>query len=286
MKTSTTSADTTRSSGAAHAAPDGRLRGRLTRIGRGAAVFAFWLLVWQLLSMLVGLELLVPSPLVTLRTWWGLAGTSAFWLSALATLARVLAGFAAGCLLGAVCGFLTHYVRPAGWLLPPLLRVIRAVPVASFIILALVWVQTEALPAFIAAAMALPMVWQNVDGALGEVDPPLLEMARIYGFSRGKRFRFVVLPSIFPTFLSGAVSALGFAWKSGVAAEVICQPRLSIGRALQTAKVTLETPEVFAWTLTVCVLSAAFEKLLSSVSRQKNAARPGFDRSDAERNGK
>ena len=229
---------------------------------KGLCVFAFWILIWEAISLIVGQELLVPSPALTVRTFARLASTSKFWLSTGLTLVRIAVGFAAGTLIGALLAFATHYSVAADTIISPVIRLIRAVPVASFIILALVWIKTEALPSFISAAMAAPMVWQNVNGALkSDVDPKLLEMARVYRLGKRKTFIKIVLPSIAPAFVSSSVNALGFAWKSGVAAEVICQPAFSIGRQLQTAKLTLETAEVFAWTAVVCLLSMLLERL-------------------------
>jgi NitT/TauT family transport system permease protein len=236
-------------------------------IWRGILVFVFWIAVWEMISLAVGLDLLVPSPLTVARVWAELALTSSFWLSAFLSLARVVAGFIAGTAIGALLAFLTHYIKPARLLLEPLIKVIRAVPVASFIILALVWIKTNALPSFISAAMAAPMVWQSVaDSLKSDVDPRLLEMAGIYGFGRRKIFAHIVIPSVFPAFVSSAMGALGFAWKSGIAAEVICQPAFSIGRQLQLAKIYLETPRVFAWTCTVCLMSMALERLLKLIA--------------------
>ncbi|MCI8388977.1 MAG: ABC transporter permease subunit [Clostridiales bacterium] len=246
------------------------------RIVRGALVLIFWLAVWEMISLIVGLDLLVPSPLTVARTWLKLAGTSKFWLSTLLSLGRVLLGAVAGIMIGGLLAFLTHYVSIARLLLEPLIKVVRAVPVASFIILALVWIKTEALPSFISAAMAAPLVWQSVSGALeSDVDRQLLEMGYVYNFGRVKIFTHIVLPSIFPAFIASSVSALGFAWKSGIAAEVICQPALSIGKQLQAAKIYLETPQVFAWTCTVCVLSMSLEGILKAVVRRYGAKRSG-----------
>lgn len=236
---------------------------------RGVFVFVFWLGVWELISLAVGIELLVPSPLTVAKTLVRLASERNFWVSTLLTLWRVALGFAGGTLLGALLAFLTHYFTIAKTLLEPVIRIVRAVPVASFIILALVWIQTEALPSFISGAMAMPMVWQSISTSLeSDIDPRLLEMSKVYKVPRGRVFRGIVLPSVAPAFVSGALNALGFAWKSGVAAEVICQPKLSIGKQLQNAKIFLETPEVFAWTLTVCVLSLTLEKILQFVSKK------------------
>lgn len=60
----------------------------------------------------------------------------------------------------------------------------RAAPVASFIILALVWIRSSQLPAFIAFLMVVPVVWGNVEKGLREIDGGLLEMAQVYRLSR------------------------------------------------------------------------------------------------------
>lgn len=233
---------------------------------RGVFLALFWLAVWEVISLIVGAELLVPSPRRVALRWLELAGTSKFWLSTTLSLGRVALGFAAGTIIGVLLAFLTRYFGLARLLLTPVIRVVRAVPVASFIILALVWIKTEALPSFISAAMAAPMVWQSVSTALSEVDVSLLEMARVYKAPPRRALFGIVLPAVYPAFMSGALNALGFAWKSGVAAEVICQPALSIGKQLQNAKVYLETPDVFAWTITVCALSMGLERLLRLIS--------------------
>ena len=71
-----------------------------------------------------------------------------------------------------------------------------------------------------------------------------------------------------PSFIAAAVSALGFAWKSGVAAEVICRPASSLGRLLQDAKLYLETPRVFALTAVVAVLSLLLEIAVKRLARR------------------
>ena len=127
---------------------------------RGVFLALFWLAVWEVISLIAGAELLVPSPRRVALRWLELAGTSKFWLSTALSLGRVALGFAAGTIIGVLLAFLTRYFGLARLLLTPVIRVVRAVPVASFIILALVWIKTEALPSFISAAMAAPMVWQ------------------------------------------------------------------------------------------------------------------------------
>lgn len=248
----------------------------LRRIAVGAGVALFWLLIWEGLALLVRQELLIPTPMTVLATLGRLIGTPLFWKAAGLSMLRVAGGFLAAVAAGSLTAVLTARFPLARALLAPLLHIVRAAPVASFIILALVWFRTDVLPVFIAFLMVMPLVWANVEKGIREIDRSLLEMAKVYRFGRLKTLTRVQIPSVMPYFLTACTTGLGFAWKSGIAAEVICRPDLSIGRQLQDAKIYLETPEVFAWTATVVVLSMLLEKglrlLAGRLGRRYNAA--------------
>ena len=62
---------------------------------------------------------------------------------------------------------------------------------------------------------------------------------------------------------------MGLAWKSGVAAEVLCLPRPSIGTQIYNAKLYLEVPDLFAWTVVVVALSLVLEQLLRALLRSR-----------------
>ncbi len=226
------------------------------------SVLLFWLAVWVLLARLVGQELLLPSPLQVLRRLFALAGTAEFWLSPLWSILRVLGGIGAGTLLGVLLAALTERSAAAKLLLSPMMTLVKSTPVASFIILALIWLGRSILPLFISALMVLPVVWANVSAGLAGQDPALLEMARVYRMPRGRVLRRITLPSVLPHFRSALRSALGLGWKAGIAAEVLTVPQRSIGRMIFESKLYLETTELFAWTLTVIVLSLVIERLL------------------------
>lgn len=231
-------------------------------------VLLFWLLIWQVISTIVGIEFLVPSPLVVLQTWLKIVGTQKFWFSTLFSLLRIVLGFLAAVIVGSFLGFATFRLRLLHTLLSPILHIIRSAPVASFIILALVWIKTDTLPAFISFLMVLPLIWQTVFSALNQLDKNLIEMAKVFKLKKIKVFSKIVVPSIIPEFISSCLTGLGFAWKSGIAAEVICLPQIAIGKQLYNAKVYLETPEVFAWTITIIILSILLETALKFVVKK------------------
>ena len=229
---------------------------------RGIAGLVFWVLVWQVASIGIGQELLVPAPLVVADTLWDLAQTPQFWLSTGASLLRMSVGFLLGVVVGCLAAVATTSSVVADVLLSGFLRTVRAAPVASFVILALVWIPTGQLPAFIAFAMVVPLVWDTMAEGLRHQDRALLEMAEVFRLGRWQTARRVQMPALVPFFVSASTNAMGLAWKSGVAAEVISRPEVSIGGSLQDAKVYLETPAVFAWTITAVVLSLVLEKVL------------------------
>lgn len=219
--------------------------------------------------MLVGRDLLLPSPASVARVLVRLAGTADFWLAALSTLGRIFGGLLMGCVLGAALAALTYRFRWAELLLAPAIRVVRATPVVCFILLVYLWVARARIPGAIAALMVMPVMWSGVDTGLRAVDGQLLELARAYRFSPWKTVRLIYLPSLRPFFANGFLTALGLAWKSGVAAEVICPPRLAIGTEISQARTALETPELFGWTLVIIALSLMLEGLFRRLLRDR-----------------
>ena len=235
----------------------------------------FWLVIWQLAAAWVGKSFLLPGPVETAAALVRCAGEDGFWQSTLATLLRIFGGMAAGTLAGVLLALATTASPWADRLLSPAIRVVRATPVASFILLLLLWVTRTLVPGVIAGLMVLPVIWANVAKGIGQTDPLLLEMARAYRFGRRKTVKLVYIPSILPYFSSAVNTAMGLAWKSGVAAEVICRPPLAIGSRLQDARLEMETPDLFAWTAVVIVLSLALEHAIAAALRRGERRRKG-----------
>ena len=228
----------------------------------------FWLAVWQFGAWQVGRELFLPAPMTVLRRLVELSGTGVFWLTAGLTLGRVLLGLVWGTVLGCVLAALTVSGRWLDAILSPAVRVVRATPVASFILLVFLWTDRDQVPVIIAALMVLPVVWGNVTRGIRECDPKLLEMARVYRFSRWKTVWLIRLPAVRPYFLSALTTSMGLAWKSGVAAEALVWPKYAVGTQIYNTKLYLETADLFAWTLVVILFSLVLERLVTAIIRR------------------
>ena len=221
-----------------------------------------WLAVWQLVSMAVGKEILIVGPLRVLQRLAELIITAAFWRAVGYSFLRICGGFLLAALLAVVLAVLSSRKTRVEQLLAPLMLTIRSVPVASFIILALIWFSSSNLSILISFLMVLPVLYSNLLTGISAVDPALNEMATVHRIPLLRKLRYIVFPQLMPYVIAGCRSALGLCWKAGIAAEVIGMPRGSIGERLQQAKVYLDTPDLFAWTLVIVAASAAFEHLV------------------------
>lgn len=234
------------------------------------AILLLWVAVWQFSSMIINQELLIPSPLTTAKALLGLAETAGFYISVGISLVRIICGFVLGVIIGFLCGILSSKSRIFKEITAPLVQIIKAVPVASFIILAFFWFKSTTLPIFIAFLMVLPIIWSSTETALLGVDKKYIEMGKVFGLSATKIFFKIKMPLILPPLLSATLTSLGFAWKSGIAAEVIAKPLNSIGGLLETSKTQLNIAEVFAVTAIVAILSLLLEVTLKKLLGRYN----------------
>lgn len=238
------------------------------RFGRKLLIIGFWLLVWQLGAFAVDNPIILVGPWETVLALGRLIPDRDFWRSIAYSFGRIAVGFGAafgaGIILGS-CGYALAFVRD---LLEPVMTLLKSIPVASFVILALIWAGSRNLSVLIAFIVVLPMIYVNTLAGLGSTDRKLLEMAEVFRMPMGRKIRYIYVPALLPYLKSGCRIALGMCWKSGVAAEVICMPKLAIGTQMQYARSAIDTPALFAWTILVVALSLALEGFLYALLRR------------------
>ena len=246
----------------------------LRRLLRVLLIAAFWIGIWAFASWRVGKELLFPSPLAVLKRLFELLQTKEFYLITANSFGNILLGILTAVLLGCLLSVLTWRVSLLREALLPMMTVIKATPVASFIVLAMIWIGAARVPTFITILIVLPVLWTNLDEGFSRIDPKLSEVTKVYKMPFFRRWKLLVVPSLKPYFLSACRTSLGLAWKAGIAAEIIAMPLNSIGTMIGEAKQYIETTTMFAWTLTVIILSLLIEFFFSYLfGKGKNAVR-------------
>lgn len=250
----------------------------LSPAGERAFALLVWLAVWQFAAMKIGQKILLVTPWEAVQCLLIMLPQPAFWQRVSFSALRILAGFVLAVLAAFVLAGAARLSRWAAALVELPLQAVKATPVASFIILALLWVSSRWLSVLISFLMALPVLYSAVQTGLDAADPALLEMARVFRISLFGRLKAIWLPGLLPAFRRGCATALGICWKSGIAAEVIGLPNGSIGDALYRAKITLSTPEVFAWTIAIVALSAVLERVFLALLAAAERAVMGAER--------
>lgn len=228
----------------------------------GLPALVFWTAVWYLAALSLGNPLLLPTPLQVLRCLGMMMVTASFWKITAISICRILLGVTGAVILGTVLAVFTEKSRWGNLLIAPAMTAMQATPVASFTILVLIWLDRDYVPVLICTMMVLPVVHTSVSTGIRMTDPQLLEMAGIYRLPRLRTLTRIYVPSVLPFFRASCVSALGLGWKAGIAAEVLTVPKASIGRMISESKLYLLTEELFAWTLTVVVLSLLLQKVI------------------------
>lgn len=247
---------------------------------RKTLILLFWLALWFGLALIADNPILIATPVQTAVRLLKLLGAADFYRAVAGSLLRIGAGFLAGCCVAVLLAAVSRRFPFLEELLAPMVGLLKAIPVASFVVVLLIWWGASFLGVAVSFLVVLPNIYINTLEGLKSTDRELLEMAGLFRLPRSSRLFYLYLPALKPFLYSGLKLSLGMCWKSGVAAEVIGTPDFSIGGALYLSKVYLDTAGVFAWTATVILLSVLFEKLIlrlagSLLARQPACRRPG-----------
>lgn len=231
----------------------------------GAILLA--LALWQIAAMTVGMDILLVSPvkvIVRLFTIWKEEG---FFSTVLFSLLRIMSGFLIALLSGFILAVIAGRHKVVEYILWPYVVTFKAVPVASFIIMCLIWLSYNQLTVFISFLIVFPVIYSNVLTGLKNTDINLLEMADVFKLPYLKRFKYIYMASVRPYLESACVISVGMAFKAGVAAEVIGVVNGSIGEKLYEAKIYFQSADLFAWTIVLIIMSVILEKLFSKLVR-------------------
>lgn len=218
------------------------------------------LLAWQAAAMLINQPLLLPTPLAVILRLPSLCMEEGYWPAVSGSFLRIALGFLLGLGLGTALGAAAAHFSLLRHMLRPYVLAMKSVPVASFVILALLWLTSDRLSVLVSFIMVFPVLYLNTLQGLLSVDEKTVQMAHLYKVPFLRKVRMLYFPHLTPYLLSACGAALGMAWKAGVAAEVIGVPEGTIGEKLYDAKIYLNTVDLFAWTVVIVLLSLIFEK--------------------------
>lgn len=237
---------------------------KLFKVLKAFLIALFWIGIWEVASLIINKPLLFPSPIDVIIRLYELIITFDFWKITLLSLYRVGVGIVIAIILGSLIGLLCSFTQIIYEIISPFVTIIKSTPVASFIILFIVLINNgnEVTPIIISSLMVFPIVFSNVYQGIKSINKDLIEVCKVYKIPFKQQISSLYAPSLMPYFSSALLSSIGLGWKAGIAAEVLCVPKISIGTELFNAKTYFENIDVFAWTVTVIVISLIFELVI------------------------
>lgn len=235
---------------------------KLRKYGIRVLVILGWILVWWAVSYFYRKPILLPGPMETLQALGTMIVKLDTWRAIGTSLGRILMGFGLALILGSGLGCLSEGWKPAAIILSPVVRFAKSVPVAAFVVLALLWFGADWLSVAIAFLIAFPILYTNTMAGIRQRDSLKLEMAKILPIPLIKRIRYIDLETVGPALLAGCKSAYGMCWKAAVAAEIIGIAAGTIGEQLYMAKIYIETADLFAWIILIVAASSVSEKVV------------------------
>ncbi len=224
--------------------------------------------VWSFLSLLVGKEVLIPSPAATLRSLVEISADPGFVKIIFYTMARSVGGFVSSLLLAVFFGGLSKWSRVVRLLFKPFVEFLSSVPVIAIILLALIWLHNSLVPLFVGFLVVFPIMYETVLSSLDGIDKGLLEMAKVYGVKKLALLRDIYIPVIFQGLSNISATTLSTTLKMVVAGEVLSQPGFSIGGNLQLQRMYLNTSGVFAWIVVILLISKVLNVLVNLVKKK------------------
>ena len=219
------------------------------------------LALWQAAAMLIRQRILLVSPidvLIRLTTIWQVEG---FWGSLCFTCLHIAAGFFIGLIIGVLLSFAASRFEWIEILLWPFVVTFKTVPVASFVVICLIWLSAGNLSVFISFLVVFPIIYQSLLEGLKNRDINMEEMSNVFDIHGFAKLKAITLQEIRPQLISACSISAGMAWKAGVAAEIIGTPNGSIGKMVFLSKMYLDTDDLLAWTVILVLLSVLFEKI-------------------------
>lgn len=221
---------------------------------------------WQLLSWQMAQPQLIPSFPDLIRALLRLVYSPGFLVSIGTTCLRACVGLLLSLAAASITAFLLNRSEAIRFLFMPWLSLLRSVPVISFILLALIFLNPEIIPLLIAFLTMYPLLTENLLKGLMNRRDSWKMLARQFHLNAWNRLFQINYPQLRPYLFSGLASAVGFGWRAIIMGEVLSQCVDGIGKRMKEAQVFIDVPELIAWTLVAIVLSWLTDKLISRLS--------------------
>ncbi|MCR5719190.1 MAG: ATP-binding cassette domain-containing protein [Lachnospiraceae bacterium] len=224
-----------------------------------------WIIIWQILTVVIHNRIVMVGPADCFMTFIKILTTKMFFKTMLFSVIRVLTGFISGVVFGVFFAVCAHRFWGFKAFIHPFVRLLKATPVVSLTILFIIAFGSSWLSAAVCVTVVLPNIYLNLLEGLNNVDPKLLEMAKVFDMSLKDKIFYIYMPGVKSQIMSSVKVSFGMGFKASVAAEVIAIPLFSLGEKLYMSKIYLDTASLLSWTGIILITAWLLEKAVIKV---------------------
>ena len=230
---------------------------------------AVWLVIWALIALMVGNDVILPSPVSTVKALIALIGTGSFYLNVLWTIIRTVLGIVLSFVIGVFFAVLASKNMPLREFLRLPVSFFKSIPVMAIIIYVILVVKSDWVAVVVCFFMCFPIAYTNILNGLQALDVSRLELGKTLGLSKAQTVRYIIRPSLNTEIKTALNLITAMSWKVVVASEVLAIPKFSIGYQMLNSKYYLETPDLFAYMIVLIILSLLMEVLVGRMAELK-----------------
>lgn len=225
------------------------------------------LIIWYIASILIDVDLILPTPYVAFSNIGHYLISKEFWVSFGWTYLRCIEGFVLSFCIAMVLAIVAYSSQTLEKLLNPFMGIVRAIPTMAILLILIIILRPSQTPIIVAGIVICPILYQSFLASLKGIDEKLIEMVEVYKVPKSKQILKFYIPSVLPSVFSHCVSGFSLTIKLIIAAEALAQTAKSIGKMMQFAKVNIEIEKLFALTIIAIAISLISEAMIRFIQR-------------------
>lgn len=234
------------------------------------------ILIWFFAYIMVGDEIVLPSPLSTIVNAFEKLISRGFWLALLGTLGRALIAFSLSFIIAMILVLVTIKFRLSNYVIKILISILRALPTIAVVLMLLLWTTSKVAAVIVTMIVILPTIYATLRSCFDNIDTNIIQMCDLYKVPKSKQFKRYIIPVLTPNIIEAIGGGISLNIKLMVAAEVIAGTAHSVGQLMNQSKIYFETSELFALVLIMVIISVVIELVCSYIAnayRRKNGLR-------------
>lgn len=221
--------------------------------------------LWHIFYKLENHEVIIPSITSTIHEVINIITADNFINIIAATTIRAILGFILSLLIGCILGFIAGFKESLEFFMKPYLMIIKSTPIVAIMLIALIWIKSDGVPILVSFLLCYPIIYESVINGIKNTDKSIIEFGKVHKISNFTMIIDVYMPSVFSHIIANIFSTLALSFKTTVSSEIISIPKYGIGNSIYTAKVYLNTAEVFAWLIIIVLLSTIFDVIINAI---------------------